>query len=130
VIKDVKYLYFDIDSECVYRKPTDHYESFLPTIDLTEGWLVFVEYTVYDSNGPSPGTYYEVIDLYPDAESARAQAIRIKERQWGDIGPEPVKADGSKVYESWKNWGQSFSKCVMVKVTVTDKKPILREEFR
>ncbi len=125
-----EYLYFDISSEGVFRKPTDHYESFIPTVDLDEGWVVFVEYSIYDSYGPSPGTYHEVIDMCHDPEMARTQAIRIRDRRHSTstITP-PVKADGSKVYENWHHWGQKFEKVVLVKVIILDEKPITREEF-
>ncbi|RWB08811.1 MAG: hypothetical protein EOQ39_18645 [Mesorhizobium sp.] len=129
-------LYFDIETQSLYRKPTDGYESFTPTLDLEAGYLVFVEYTTYDSNGSDHQIHHEIVDLYPDAEAARVQAKLIAQRGSGwqshrrEHLTEPVKADGSKVYEHWHNWGQSFEQCVVLKVKIADEKEITREIFR
>lgn len=127
-------LFFDIATQRVFRNQTERFESFVPTVDLAEGWIVFVEYTTYDSGGSSNEIHYEIVDLYPDADAARAQAQRISDRRYtmhrdSKTKVEPVKADGSKVYEHWHNWGQSYEKCVMLKVQVEDEKPHTREEF-
>ena len=126
--KKSNFLYFDTGTERVFRKaPEQNYESFTPTKDLDEGYLVFVRYSTYDSGGENPGYEWSVIDLYPDLETADATA-RLVASRYNRAG-EPKKADGSKVYEHWYNWGQSFKDVSVIRVKVEDEKEFAKRTY-
>ena len=97
------WLYFDTEDFCIYREKTDSYESFIPTKG-EEGWILYWNYSTYDSEGPSTGLDYEVIDIYPTEEEAEANAKKVGRYSHG----KPLKADGSKVHDQWTNWGISL----------------------
>lgn len=126
-VKTLPFLYFIPETmEAVSVPPSgSSYESFVPSVDMSEGYIVVVECDTYDSEGPN-GKNLEVIDLYPDYESARRVCLEISNARFKET--DAKRADGSKVYTFWKNWGNSFSRCFLKKVVV--KNDIDFEEFR
>lgn len=78
-------LYFDIRNTTVWtdRPPNMGYgeiESFTPTRpELQHGFLLWYDYTNYDSYGESPGISYCVVDLYEKYENASKMAGLIRE---------------------------------------------------
>lgn len=83
-------LYFDIRNTTVWtdRPPNmgyDEIESFTPTRpELQHGFLLWYDYTNYDSYEESPGICYCVVDLYEKYESAAKMASLI--REWLNSG--------------------------------------------
>lgn len=78
-------LYFDIRNTTVWTEnpPNMGYneiESFTPTRpELKHGFLLWYDYTNYDSYGESPGINYCIVDLYEKYESAAKMAGLIRE---------------------------------------------------
>lgn len=79
-------LYFDVlELKLLLNVPEDdkyakRYESFIPTIKGVEtGFLVWLEYTTYDSFGSYDEVEICVVDLYEDYDSAAKMATLIRE---------------------------------------------------
>lgn len=140
---DEQILYFDQENLIVYIDPGDKwYESFVPTrkwVDGERGWLVVVDVSTYDSNGPGSDRV-EIVDAYPDEDLAHevAKAIQV----FGSGRSTPVRVldiplgNGvdrltsktvmyGKEYDrdmGWTSWGNS-PRSVTVYEFVVNKKP-------
>ena len=75
--------YMDKNTFAVSKEKIGYrYESFVPSIALTDGtsyWLLVVEYTSGNSFGRDPELHYEIIDAYPDSKAAFDNGNKIKE---------------------------------------------------
>ena len=120
-------LYMDKNDFEVYNtRPEDSdFESFTPSLDIKEGWLVVAHYTVYDSYNSYDDPYYQVIDLYDNRDNAIRAAKSItanmqklfydKENEVVyDASGEPVK------YFEFGSWGTSFKRTFVKKVIVKE----------
>lgn len=90
--------YFDIRNtvvwtECPPNMGFAETESFTPTrSDLVHGFLVWFDYTTYDSFQTDPGISYCVVDLYENYKSAEKMAKLI--REWDEAA---IRWSGSKM---------------------------------
>jgi hypothetical protein len=107
------FLYYDTNSMTVYNEAHGRYESFTPTLDIDEGYIVVCEYTTYDSFDSYDEIHYTILDLYPDLESAKTA---------GDLaqsGKLPNYANGKQMkYLEFTGWGSALERVYLKKVKV------------
>lgn len=120
-------LYFNLDALGVTTDSSHIYseESFFPTVNIGEGWVLVYQYNTYDSLGEDKEVSTCVVDMYPTKEDADAQARILME--YAKTGSKydlsnPIKyANGKKVqYLAFLGWGSRFKKCFIKKVQVKE----------
>jgi hypothetical protein len=105
-------LYFYPETETVSTERYDNggeYESFTASEGMTNGFLLFMEYTHYDSFNTGTEINYAVIDLYNDIEDAQKNARLIMEEQ--DV----TNNEGKRAYYP-KGWGTSIKRAIVIKI--------------
>lgn len=111
--------------EVTREKPTGSYETFTPTVDVEQGWIVILKYHTYDSFSVSKEAEYEVIDIYSD----RAKAIELAEGLVEEFrGWSQEKKTHDREYNNGKpikylpvgGWGSSLDEVIVHRVTVKD----------
>lgn len=109
----------------------DYYESFLPSKgDITKGFLVVYEYTMYDSFGSSDIPNYFVVDIYDTYE----QGCIAGEALWHNVVPsydkkiDMIVQDNTyeKVLYYPKGWGIAPT-CVHIQYVEVDDGTIYRK---
>lgn len=129
-------LYLDTETFDVYlerREGQYGLESFTPTLDLEEGFLVVAVTSTYDSYGPNEGLRYEVLDMYPTFEDAEKVANDIQERRkaktWRGQKPNPplFYANGEPYrYYSWEGWGNSLEEILIIEAQPKRRKKVTK----
>lgn len=116
-----------IDHITVTKEPSHIHseESFTPTIDINEGWILVYQYSTYDSFGPNEGLETVVVDMYKTRGDADEQAELLIEHAKNndyDRKNNPLKhANGKNVpYLCGFGWGSNLEKCFIKKVKIQD----------